>query len=90
MKGNRRCQCGAKPVHRVERDDIRDKRRRRIRERIVCPFCGNATALERNIREGVYARDDWDAPCGEEEREDREDRSRFSYPRLKLGEPCEP
>jgi hypothetical protein len=33
-------------------------------------------ALERNIREGVYARDDWDAPCGEEEREDR---SRFSY-----------
>jgi len=31
-------------------------------------------ALERNIREGIYP----DVPCREEEREDREDRSRFS------------
>lgn len=45
----------------------------------ACGVCGAAAAraaLERNIREGVYARDDWDAPCGEEEREER---SRFSY-----------
>ena len=42
----------------------------------ACGAAATRAALERNIREGVYARDDWDAPCGEEEREDR---SRFSY-----------
>lgn len=63
MKGNRRCQCGAKPVYRVERDDIRDKRRRRIRERIVCPFCGNATAPHSSRR---ALREEWNLSgwCG--------------------------
>ncbi len=42
----------------------------------ACGAAATRAALERNIREGVYARDDWDAPCGEEEREDR---SRFPY-----------
>jgi len=63
MKGNRRCQCGAKPVYRVERDDIRDKRRRRIRERIMCPFCGNATAPHSSRR---ALREEWNLSgwCG--------------------------
>jgi hypothetical protein len=42
----------------------------------ACGAAATRAALERNIREGVYARDDWDAPCGEEVREVR---SRFSY-----------
>ena len=41
----------------------------------ACGAAATRAALERNIREGIYP----DVPCREEEREDREDRSRFSY-----------
>jgi hypothetical protein len=57
MSKIRHCQCGAKPVHRVERDDIRDKRRRRIRERLMCPACGNATAPHSSRR---ALREEWE------------------------------
>ena len=45
----------------------------------ACGAAATRAALERNIREGIYP----DVPCREEEREDREDRSRFSYTNVK-------
>jgi len=49
----------------------------------ACGAAATRAALERNIREGIYP----DVPCREEEREDREDRSRFSYREASHGIP---
>ena len=49
----------------------------------ACGAAATRAALERNIREGIYP----DVPCGEEDREDREDRSRFSYREASHGIP---
>ena len=50
----------------------------------ACGAAATRAALERNIREGIYP----DVPCREEEREDRDDRSRFSY--TGADQPSEP
>lgn len=49
----------------------------------ACGAAATRAALERNIREGIYP----DVPCWEEDREDREDRSRFSYREASHGIP---
>ncbi|HRR34739.1 MAG TPA: hypothetical protein P5026_11605 [Kiritimatiellia bacterium] len=60
----RRCQCGARPLYRAERGDMRGGRRAPVRERIVCAFCGNATSAGGSRR---ALRAEWDSAgwCGQ-------------------------
>lgn len=37
------CQCGATPRWHVVRGTVRGRRRPPLRERLVCPMCGNQT-----------------------------------------------
>ncbi len=66
MMSCKKCQCGATPRYRVERGDIRGRRRRPIRERIVCPFCGNQTSASSSRHE---LREEWNSAgwCGQAE-----------------------
>lgn len=66
MMSCKKCQCGATPRYRVERGDIRGRRRRPIRERLVCPACGNSTGPDFSRHR---LRGEWDlaAWCGQAE-----------------------
>jgi len=61
-----KCQCGATARYRVERADIRGRRRRPIRERLVCPVCGNSTGphASRQALRGEWELSGW---CGQAE-----------------------
>ena len=66
-----RCQCGAKPAI-AEVPGTRPLRRRmgrmrvNVRERVVCPFCGNASGLHHNRAD---LRREWNSAgwCGQAE-----------------------
>lgn len=62
----KKCQCGATPLYRVVRSTVRGRRRAPLRERLVCPACGNRTAA---LRSRELLREEWNSAgwCGQGE-----------------------
>ena len=58
------CQCGATPRFHVVKSDRRGRRRRPMRERLACHFCGNQTSIS-SSRQAL--REEWNSAgwCGQ-------------------------